>query len=202
MRDELSGGEPTDIAACKDTYERLRPSTAQQVLRFHRMQQNAPRERRAWPDEGCSSSSAAAPCDPRTHSSSFDPASAPIAVTSAVESVYQVATNSGESSVQCEAYSVAASPADNIPAMAPATRRPRRRAVTQADQRAGQDRQRHQRDRASCRPCELLPTSRVIIGSRCGIIISPPMPAVRSRPGSTAASRSRAARLPAATDAG
>ena len=41
MRDELSGGEPTDIAACKDTYERLRPSTAQQVLRFHRMQQNA-----------------------------------------------------------------------------------------------------------------------------------------------------------------
>ncbi len=42
MRDELSGGEPTDIAACKDTYERLRPSTAQQVLRFHRMQQNAP----------------------------------------------------------------------------------------------------------------------------------------------------------------
>jgi hypothetical protein len=28
--------------ACKDTYERLRPSTAQQVLRFHRMQQNAP----------------------------------------------------------------------------------------------------------------------------------------------------------------
>jgi uncharacterized protein (DUF2336 family) len=42
MRDELSGGEPTDLAACKDTYERLRPSTAQQVLRFHRMQQNAP----------------------------------------------------------------------------------------------------------------------------------------------------------------
>ena len=42
MRDELSGGEPTDLAACKDTYERLRPSTAQQVLRFHRMQQTAP----------------------------------------------------------------------------------------------------------------------------------------------------------------
>jgi len=42
MRDELSGGEPTNIMACKDTYERLRPSTAQQVLRFHRMQQNAP----------------------------------------------------------------------------------------------------------------------------------------------------------------
>jgi uncharacterized protein (DUF2336 family) len=41
MRDELTGGEPTDIAACKDTYERLRPSTAQQVLRFHRMQQAA-----------------------------------------------------------------------------------------------------------------------------------------------------------------
>ena len=42
MRDELAGGDPTDIAACRDTYERLRPSTAQQVLRFHRMQQNAP----------------------------------------------------------------------------------------------------------------------------------------------------------------
>ena len=41
MRDELSGGEPTDLAACKDTYERLRPSTAQQVLRFHRMQQTS-----------------------------------------------------------------------------------------------------------------------------------------------------------------
>ena len=42
MRDKLSGGEPTDLQACKDTYERLRPSTAQQVLRFHRMQQTAP----------------------------------------------------------------------------------------------------------------------------------------------------------------
>lgn len=41
MRDELLDGEPTDLAACKDTYERLRPSTAQQVLRFHRMQQAA-----------------------------------------------------------------------------------------------------------------------------------------------------------------
>jgi hypothetical protein len=42
MRDELSGAEPADLVVCKDTYERLRPSTAQQVLRFHRMQQNAP----------------------------------------------------------------------------------------------------------------------------------------------------------------
>jgi uncharacterized protein (DUF2336 family) len=43
MRDELAAGEPTDLQACKATYERLRPSTAQQVLRFHRMQQqNAP----------------------------------------------------------------------------------------------------------------------------------------------------------------
>jgi uncharacterized protein (DUF2336 family) len=41
MRDGLSGGEPTDLVACKATYERLRPSTAQQVLRFHRMQQTA-----------------------------------------------------------------------------------------------------------------------------------------------------------------
>jgi uncharacterized protein (DUF2336 family) len=42
MRDNLFGGEPTDLQACRDTYERLRPSTAQQVLRFHRMQQTAP----------------------------------------------------------------------------------------------------------------------------------------------------------------
>src|SRR5882757_7893860 len=43
MRDELSGTDPTDLQACKETYERLRLSTAQQVLRFHRMQQhNAP----------------------------------------------------------------------------------------------------------------------------------------------------------------
>jgi len=42
MRDKLSSAEPADLAACQDTYERLRPSTAQQVLRFHRMQQNSP----------------------------------------------------------------------------------------------------------------------------------------------------------------
>jgi hypothetical protein len=41
MRDDLSEMKPTDLQACKATYERLRPSTAQQVLRFHRMQQNA-----------------------------------------------------------------------------------------------------------------------------------------------------------------
>jgi uncharacterized protein (DUF2336 family) len=39
MREELSGKEASDLAACKATYERLRPSTAQQVLRFHRMQE-------------------------------------------------------------------------------------------------------------------------------------------------------------------
>ena len=42
MRDQLSGAEPADLSASQDTYERLRPSTAQQVLRFHRMQQNTP----------------------------------------------------------------------------------------------------------------------------------------------------------------
>ena len=42
MRDDLSGMERADLLACKATYERLRPSTAQQVLRFHRMQQTAP----------------------------------------------------------------------------------------------------------------------------------------------------------------
>ena len=41
MRDDVLGGEPTDLHACKNTYERLRSSTAQQVLRFHRMQQGA-----------------------------------------------------------------------------------------------------------------------------------------------------------------
>jgi uncharacterized protein (DUF2336 family) len=41
MRDKLSGKEPSDLQTCKATYERLRPSTAQQVLRFHRMQQTA-----------------------------------------------------------------------------------------------------------------------------------------------------------------
>jgi uncharacterized protein (DUF2336 family) len=42
MRDGLSGMDRTDPQACKATYERLRPSTAQQVLRFHRMQRTAP----------------------------------------------------------------------------------------------------------------------------------------------------------------
>ncbi|MGZ5875530.1 MAG: DUF2336 domain-containing protein [Bradyrhizobium sp.] len=41
MRDQLAGKEPSDLEACRATYERLRPSTAQQVLRFHRMQQMA-----------------------------------------------------------------------------------------------------------------------------------------------------------------
>src|SRR5579859_640715 len=41
MRDHLAGKEQSDLDTCKATYERLRPSTAQQVLRFHRMQQTA-----------------------------------------------------------------------------------------------------------------------------------------------------------------
>src|SRR5664279_2234744 len=41
MRDDLSGMDRADLQACKATYERLRPSTAQQVLRFHRMQTTA-----------------------------------------------------------------------------------------------------------------------------------------------------------------
>ena len=39
MRDKLSGGDPTDLTSARETYDRLRSSTAQQVLRFHRMQQ-------------------------------------------------------------------------------------------------------------------------------------------------------------------
>lgn len=39
MRKDLTGIDVADIDAAEQTYERLRPSTAQQVLRFHRMQQ-------------------------------------------------------------------------------------------------------------------------------------------------------------------
>ncbi|MHC2494656.1 uncharacterized protein (DUF2336 family) [Bradyrhizobium barranii subsp. barranii] len=39
MREKLSGGSKTDMLTLRDAYEALRSSTAQQVLRFHRMQQ-------------------------------------------------------------------------------------------------------------------------------------------------------------------
>jgi uncharacterized protein (DUF2336 family) len=39
MREQLSGQKLSDSSSDRDTYERLRPSSAQQVLRFHRMQQ-------------------------------------------------------------------------------------------------------------------------------------------------------------------
>ncbi|MGY4290886.1 uncharacterized protein (DUF2336 family) [Bradyrhizobium sp. LM2.7] len=41
MREKLSGGSQTDTLTLRNTYEALRSSTAQQVLRFHRMQQGA-----------------------------------------------------------------------------------------------------------------------------------------------------------------
>ncbi|UPK33206.1 DUF2336 domain-containing protein [Bradyrhizobium sp. 186] len=41
MREKLSGGSQTDMLTLRDAYEALRGSTAQQVLRFHRMQQSA-----------------------------------------------------------------------------------------------------------------------------------------------------------------
>jgi uncharacterized protein (DUF2336 family) len=41
MREKLSGGSQTDMLTLRDTYEALRGSTAQQVLRFHRMQKGA-----------------------------------------------------------------------------------------------------------------------------------------------------------------
>jgi uncharacterized protein (DUF2336 family) len=40
MRDELADAKSGDLEECRLTYERLRTSTAQQVLRFHRMQQS------------------------------------------------------------------------------------------------------------------------------------------------------------------
>src|SRR6266436_7897985 len=105
-----------------------------------------------------------------------------MAVTDAVAMVYQVATNSGESAVQCEAYSVAAKPADNSPAIAPATagrvgapwRKPTSAAASSGSDISGIA-VKHVR--------ELLPTRRVIIGSRCGSIISPDIPATRSPAG-------------------
>jgi uncharacterized protein (DUF2336 family) len=39
LRAMLSDGEPLDLEASRKTYERLRLSTAQQVLRFHKMQE-------------------------------------------------------------------------------------------------------------------------------------------------------------------
>ncbi|MBR1177664.1 DUF2336 domain-containing protein [Bradyrhizobium sp. KB893862 SZCCT0404] len=42
MREKLSGGSPADMLALRDTYEALRSSTAQQVLRFQRMQSATP----------------------------------------------------------------------------------------------------------------------------------------------------------------
>ncbi|MET4607236.1 uncharacterized protein (DUF2336 family) [Bradyrhizobium sp. JR4.1] len=41
LREKLSGGSQTDMVTLRDAYEALRSSTAQQVLRFHRMQQGA-----------------------------------------------------------------------------------------------------------------------------------------------------------------
>ncbi|TGN90358.1 DUF2336 domain-containing protein [Bradyrhizobium yuanmingense] len=41
LREKLSGGSQTDMLKLRDTYEALRSSTAQQVLRFHRMQLHA-----------------------------------------------------------------------------------------------------------------------------------------------------------------
>lgn len=41
MREQLSGIALSDNPADRDIYERLRPTTAQQVLRFHRMQQSS-----------------------------------------------------------------------------------------------------------------------------------------------------------------
>ncbi len=43
MRDHLSGNEIKNISEYKESYEMLRASTAQQVLRFHRMRQNTER---------------------------------------------------------------------------------------------------------------------------------------------------------------
>ena len=41
MRERLSGGSQIDMPALREIYDALRSSTAQQVLRFHRMQQGA-----------------------------------------------------------------------------------------------------------------------------------------------------------------
>lgn len=41
MRDSLSGSDFRDLGECRRAYEMLRPNTAQQVLRFHRMRQTS-----------------------------------------------------------------------------------------------------------------------------------------------------------------
>ena len=58
--------EPTDLQACKATYERLRPSTAQQVLRFHRMQQTAAPQRERDSAAVADASNALKPQHPRS----------------------------------------------------------------------------------------------------------------------------------------
>jgi hypothetical protein len=42
MREKLSGGSQADMMTLRDSYEALRSSTAQQVLRFQRMQSKTP----------------------------------------------------------------------------------------------------------------------------------------------------------------
>ncbi len=175
MRDDLSGTEPTDLQACKDTYERLRPSTAQQVLRFHRMQQTAP---------GVMTASAQSQRSfVRSNAlvlSTLDPASAPIAVDQRGGDRVPGRHEQRRIVGAMRAYSVAAKPADNIPAIAPATagragapwRRPISAAASSGSESSGI---------AVMQTLELLPINRVIIGSRCGNIISPPIPAA-SRP--------------------
>jgi uncharacterized protein (DUF2336 family) len=41
LRDELAGMKAPELDVCRETYAQLRPTTAQQVLRFHRMQQES-----------------------------------------------------------------------------------------------------------------------------------------------------------------
>ncbi len=178
MRDDLSGMEPTDLDGLQG---HLRTAAALDRAAGAAFPPHAA-ERGAGGVSGNNRHRPEVRRDENQNRSTLDPASAPMAATSAVAMLYQVATNSGESSVQCEAYSVAARPADNSPAMAPATagrvgapwRKPNSAAASSGSDISGM----------VVRQVDVfLPIIRVMAGSRCGIIISPPIPATKSPTG-------------------
>ena len=135
---------------------------------------------RLKPDDAQRTSAAV---DAQNRSNLF-PANAPIDATIAVAIEYHVITKSGESSVQFEAYKVAARPEDNNPAMAPVSAgregAPWRRPISAAAS-SGND----IRGIVVRQIRELLPMRRAIIGRRCGSIISPAIPATKRPTGIT-----------------
>ena len=152
---------------------------------------------RLKPDDAQRTSAAV---DAQNRSNLF-PANAPIDATIAVAIEYHVITKSGESSVQFEAYKVAARPEDNNPAMAPVSAgregAPWRRPISAAAS-SGND----IRGIAVRQIRELLPMRRAIIGSRCGSIIHQRSRRPKGQPELRGAIANPAGRLRAARDGG